>query len=191
MQDAFMRRHAIRIALVIIAFAAAAAIAIGDVARRAAARRLREAILAELQPVVLKNCTLKRFGSANDGGYLMCENLIEPLDAAYSYGVGSNDDWGCELSRRYHVPVHQYDCFDPARPTCDDGTFVFHNECVGNRSGYTGSHVFDTMENQIDRKSTRLNSSHSQISYAVFCLKKKNSNDRNRLARQRQRHDHR
>src|SRR2546430_12120356 len=26
---------------------------------------------------------------------------------------------------------------------------------------------------QIDRKSTRLNSSHSQISYAVFCLKKK------------------
>src|SRR2546430_9725220 len=27
--------------------------------------------------------------------------------------------------------------------------------------------------NQGDRKSTRLNSSHSQISYAVFCLKKK------------------
>src|SRR2546427_2157902 len=27
-----------------------------------------------------------------------------------------------------------------------------------------------------DRKSTRLNSSHSQISYAVFCLKKKNGN---------------
>src|SRR2546430_7345154 len=28
---------------------------------------------------------------------------------------------------------------------------------------------------RIDRKSTRLNSSHSQISYAVFCLKKKNN----------------
>src|SRR2546430_12883082 len=28
-----------------------------------------------------------------------------------------------------------------------------------------------------DRKSTRLNSSHSQISYAVFCLKKKNHRD--------------
>src|SRR2546430_13029175 len=27
--------------------------------------------------------------------------------------------------------------------------------------------------NRIDRKSTRLNSSHSQISYAVFCLQKK------------------
>src|SRR5688572_30995545 len=29
-----------------------------------------------------------------------------------------------------------------------------------------------------DRKSTRLNSSHSQISYAVFCLKKKTHEDR-------------
>src|SRR3989475_8148782 len=29
---------------------------------------------------------------------------------------------------------------------------------------------------QSDRKSTRLNSSHSQISYAVFCLKKKKKN---------------
>src|SRR2546427_6358105 len=29
---------------------------------------------------------------------------------------------------------------------------------------------------RIDRKSTRLNSSHSQISYAVFCLKKKKDN---------------
>src|SRR2546430_12682280 len=30
----------------------------------------------------------------------------------------------------------------------------------------------------IDRKSTRLNSSHSQISYAVFCLKKKKNKNR-------------
>src|SRR2546427_2011568 len=29
-----------------------------------------------------------------------------------------------------------------------------------------------------DRKSTRLNSSHSQISYAVFCLKKKNTKEK-------------
>src|SRR2546422_2085790 len=32
-----------------------------------------------------------------------------------------------------------------------------------------------TAGGEIDRKSTRLNSSHGYISYAVFCLKKKNS----------------
>src|SRR5690348_18213607 len=32
------------------------------------------------------------------------------------------------------------------------------------------------VENLLDRKSTRLNSSHPSISYAVFCLKKKNIN---------------
>src|SRR3712207_7373087 len=31
----------------------------------------------------------------------------------------------------------------------------------------------DTLKGQEDRKSTRLNSSHANISYAVFCLKKK------------------
>src|SRR2546427_1431594 len=37
----------------------------------------------------------------------------------------------------------------------------------------------------LDRKSTRLNSSHSQISYAVFCLKKKNSIQNHRHAKKR------
>src|SRR2546430_7570374 len=32
-----------------------------------------------------------------------------------------------------------------------------------------------------DRKSTRLNSSHSQISYAVFCLKKKKKNKKTKM----------
>ena len=149
MQNILKKRPWVRITFVIIALAAATAIAVDDVVHRVPARRLREAILAELQPVALKNCTFKRFGSANDGGYLMCENLIEPLDAAYSYGVGTNDDWGCEVSRRYHVPVHQYDCFDPARPICNGGTFVFHDECVGDRTGHGNSRFFDTLENQI------------------------------------------
>src|SRR2546430_6170096 len=39
--------------------------------------------------------------------------------------------------------------------------------------GIEGGINFDGMSG-LDRKSTRLNSSHSQISYAVFCLKKKN-----------------
>src|SRR5688572_33477953 len=36
---------------------------------------------------------------------------------------------------------------------------------------------FGRRHGQGDRKSTRLNSSHSQISYAVFCLKKKKKKD--------------
>src|SRR5437868_14310696 len=35
----------------------------------------------------------------------------------------------------------------------------------------------DLRDASIDRKSTRLNSSHVSISYAVFCLKKKNKKD--------------
>src|SRR5690606_41590596 len=52
---------------------------------------------------------------------------------------------------------------------------------------YTKSHVdtfviisgdsdFSPLVSKLDRKSTRLNSSHVKISYAVFCLKKKNNN---------------
>src|SRR3712207_9162688 len=50
------------------------------------------------------------------------------------------------------------------------------------RAHPTGSHLVDgyrvpgSSRRQIDRKSTRLNSSHANISYAVFCLKKKKKN---------------
>src|SRR5437899_4321441 len=37
-----------------------------------------------------------------------------------------------------------------------------------------GSHLQGLLRHQADRKSTRLNSSHLGISYAVFCLKNKN-----------------
>src|SRR3712207_6887258 len=41
------------------------------------------------------------------------------------------------------------------------------------RAGGLNGHVPVTAINSADRKSTRLNSSHANISYAVFCLKKK------------------
>ena len=55
------------------------------------ARGVREQIFRELQPVALKNCTLKRYGSPNDGGYLMCANLIAGATSVYSYGIASED----------------------------------------------------------------------------------------------------
>src|SRR5256886_8133511 len=42
-----------------------------------------------------------------------------------------------------------------------------------------------------DRKSTRLNSSHSQISYAVFCLKKKKKNNTQSVISRNNRHTRR
>src|SRR2546427_2219340 len=50
------------------------------------------------------------------------------------------------------------------------------NDDAAPRSGARGPGVGDLRRADplpADRKSTRLNSSHSQISYAVFCLKKK------------------
>src|SRR2546430_5533175 len=54
-------------------------------------------------------------------------------------------------------------------------------------SGKTGRNIdrqkYEPVKRAIqDRKSTRLNSSHSQISYAVFCLKKKKQNKCRRSA---------
>src|SRR5690348_18065424 len=40
-------------------------------------------------------------------------------------------------------------------------------------------HLYRVLVRQLDRKSTRLNSSHPSISYAVFCLKKKKKKKRN------------
>src|SRR3712207_7434119 len=46
---------------------------------------------------------------------------------------------------------------------------LFSQEAVGQGN----AHAQDPRAAPIDRKSTRLNSSHANISYAVFCLKKK------------------
>src|SRR2546427_4044689 len=52
-----------------------------------------------------------------------------------------------------------------------------HRQRVGAPLSFGGSSAFRPRRARSprarDRKSTRLNSSHSQISYAVFCLKKK------------------
>lgn len=95
------------------------------------AREVRVQLLEELRPVVLQNCTLERFGSANDGGYLMCGNLLGRAQSAYSYGIGPKDDWGCSISDRLGIPVHQYDCFSPPEAPCANGRSVFHDECIG------------------------------------------------------------
>lgn len=115
------------------------------------AREIRTQLLQELQPVVLANCTLQRIGSPNDGGYLMCGNLLAGVQAAYSYGIGPADDWGCEISAAQGVPVHQYDCFSPPHQACASGLSIFHDECVGPRTETIDSRPFDTIMRQLSR----------------------------------------
>src|SRR4051812_49687224 len=53
---------------------------------------------------------------------------------------------------------------------------VFNNAGVGSMSRLHEYHPDEFRRGMLDRKSTRLNSSHMSISYAVFCLKKKKNN---------------
>ncbi len=120
------------------------------------AERRRILLLTELQPVSLANCTLQRFGEPNDGGYLLCGNLLGGVKAGYSYGISGYDGWGCEISTRLNITVHQYDCFDLAEPVCKGGHTVFHGECVGGAASTDrNGRVFDTPEHQFARNGDR------------------------------------
>src|SRR2546430_13053099 len=59
----------------------------------------------------------------------------------------------------------------PPRSTLFPYTTLFRSRCCD--SGCGSQWACRCELPRTDRKSTRLNSSHSQISYAVFCLKKK------------------
>src|SRR5690242_21629941 len=74
----------------------------------------------------------------------------------------------------------------PPRSTLFPYTTLFRSQLHGvaaefglaaaHRSEIHGDHVLAVGVEGQDRKSTRLNSSHMSISYAVFCLKKKKKN---------------
>ena len=101
-----------------------------------------------LRPVALANCRVERFGEAYDGGYLQCANLLTGVQAGYSYGIDGYDQWGCDVSTKLQVPVHQYDCFDTKRPACPGGQTVFHEECVADGRRTEEGRLFDTMQSQ-------------------------------------------
>src|SRR2546428_6251961 len=75
----------------------------------------------------------------------------------------------------------------PPRSTLFPYTTLFrsrHGDAGASRvaSGIGEVGAPDSACNPADRKSTRLNSSHDQISYAVFCLKKKKTSGRDPLS---------
>ena len=96
----------------------------------------------------------------------------------------NNKDYDNALSKLFEVPDVCKECFEKSM---DLSKLVYkskiENEC---QEKISQANVFISQDNwndaagsligitpDIDRKSTRLNSSHDQISYAVFCLKKK------------------
>src|SRR2546427_6225154 len=78
----------------------------------------------------------------------------------------------------------------PPRSTLFPYTTLFRSHVYSNRRRWDltsgedlanprDAYLWDAAKRKGDRKSTRLNSSHSQISYAVFCLKKKKTERHN------------
>src|SRR3989337_3242375 len=63
----------------------------------------------------------------------------------------------------------------PPRSTLFPYTTLFRSPVTGWTSLMVAVVVMGGIQMMIDRKSTRLNSSHGSISYAVFCLKKNNN----------------
>ena len=76
-----------------------------------AARRMqaRTELFAEIQPVHITNCELKRFGEPHDGGYPLCMNLLGAVKAGYSYKISGYDGWGCDVSRSVVSHIDQLD----------------------------------------------------------------------------------
>jgi hypothetical protein len=114
-------------------------------------KQIRQALYDAIEPVAVTNCELKRFGDANDGGYLLCGNFLSGTEVAYSYGINGTDNWGCEISKALAVPVHQYDCFNTTVPQCPGGDTRFHAECVGPEKSTVAGRPFDSVGNQLSK----------------------------------------
>jgi len=120
-------------------------------APRSPAEMIRDELFAEIQPVRITNCELQRFGEPHDGGYPLCANLLGNVKTGYSYGISGYDKWGCDVSRRLRIRVHQYDCFNLQEPSCPGGETMFHGECIGTARVTQDGRPFDTLANQFAR----------------------------------------
>src|SRR5436309_9014324 len=79
------------------------------------------------------------------------------------------------IRRPPRSPLFPYTTLFRSRPESAIGRNTVAALQSGMIFGYVGlvEGIIARMKQELDRKSTRLNSSHVKISYAVFCLKKK------------------
>src|SRR5689334_24713009 len=95
--------------------------------------------------------------------------------------TATTDIYTLSLHDALPICTFRLDQFERARQLNGVRIVVLAQRCVagtvfdvGPEASHVHLHVF-VFRCLADRKSTRLNSSHSSISYAVFCLKKKNN----------------
>src|SRR2546430_17681295 len=108
----------------------------------------------ELAPFQIGYHTYGTLNAERSNAVLICHALTGDQHVANLHPVTQKPGW-------WETMV------GPGRPIDTGRYFVICPNVLGACMGTTGPA-------STDRKSTRLNSSHSQISYAVFCLKKKN-----------------
>src|SRR5258707_11045799 len=77
------------------------------------------------------------------------------------------------LSLHDALPIFPAAVFFTSNPSLSSPTSVSLDSSGNIYIADSGNHRIVKMNATTDRKSTRLNSSHANISYAVFCLKKK------------------
>lgn len=143
-----MNRRVVRLAAWAAAGSAVIAVSVAA-ASYTRARQVREALYAAFTPVRIVNCTMQRYGSANDGGYLMCANFMPAAQSGYSYGIGGSDQWGCDVGAAARIPIHEYDCYDTTRPSCAGASMVFHEACVAPEPSTIDGRTFDTIANHV------------------------------------------
>ena len=69
-----------------------------------------------LKPYNDTNCDFVRIGNQpnqNDGGYLICKNAVNNIEAVVNLGINGEDQFGCDLTTLKKVPNHQFDCTNP------------------------------------------------------------------------------
>src|SRR5204862_6816844 len=113
---------------------------------------------------------------------LCISNLLRPLSSLFVFLASSFFFCSCSGPRRY---LHSF----PTRRSSDlhaacHDVFSLNKESVARGdpelAGQRDEWSMVTGRPREDRKSTRLNSSHVEISYAVFCLKKKKKDNEER-----------
>src|SRR3712207_7438198 len=95
-------------------------------------------------------------------------STLFPYTTLFRSAAGDAPNFGELLARGHLIP----DCvsaFPSVTPVC---TSEIATGAAADRHWISGMNWYHRVERR-DRKSTRLNSSHANISYAVFCLKKK------------------